>query len=194
MIDFITGHVREVKEKHLSVVAEGTGISFFIQVPSPFSYQTGEKVELHVLFIWQPEKGPLFIGARTSQELLLCSFLMGVQGVGSSLALSLMSQMSNADLVRAINEVDIRTLSSLNGIGAKKAEQICHSLKGKLDAVHIPSGASPSQGVSKLNDTLVALGYSRQECQQALSYLSSLKQEMPFDLLLRTALSFLSNK
>ena len=92
---------------------------------------------------------------------------------------------------------DQKLLSSISGIGAKKAEQIIVHLKSKI-AKLVESGIdlgdhSAAKNLKELSDVLPSLSYNRSEINDTLAYLRTHKSvQLPFDQLLKDALSFLT--
>ena len=90
-------------------------------------------------------------------------------------------------------------MSSINGIGPKKAEQLIVQLKHKVTKL-LASGEISSHSQQdftqwqNVNDVLVSLNYSRQEISKVMQFLTEKYsgQNVPLDQLIRSALGFLS--
>ena len=127
--------------------------------------------------------------------------IISCSGIGPKIGLAILNQLDPAIFLQAILEENIKTLSSISGIGAKKAEQICVALKHKVAKLlkDQPSltASSASLGVWKdLMDTLSSLSYSPTEIKAAMNFLkeSNLDSTTPLSQLLRKALAFLAVK
>jgi Holliday junction DNA helicase RuvA len=70
--------------------------------------------------------------------------LTTVTGVGPKLALAVISTLDARAVVEAVNRSDLRTLSSVSGVGKRVAERIALELKGKLDDLALLVGAGDS--------------------------------------------------
>ena len=92
------------------------------------------------------------------------------RGVGPRTALGILSQMSRADLHRAISNEEITTLTKLKGLGKKTAERLCLELKNKIPQTFTPTAVSGG-GVEAdpLPLALARLDYRKTEIDRALS-------------------------
>lgn len=71
--------------------------------------------------------------------------LTNIQGVGGTIALTILSSLSPKELAAAIDDQDVDRLKAVKGIGLKTASRIILDLKGKLVTEPAPKaiGASP---------------------------------------------------
>lgn len=100
--------------------------------------------------------------------------LLTVQGVGAKVALSLLSALSPADLVRAIAAGDRGALTGAAGVGAKLAVRLLSELREKAGAMPVAGGITPmlppvgaGPGVDALS-ALANLGYRPAEARPAV--------------------------
>jgi Holliday junction DNA helicase RuvA len=107
--------------------------------------------------------------------------LVGVSGIGCQMAMSLLDTLGMADLVRAIVTGNTRLLCMAQGVGTKTAERLSLELKSKLAEWRTPlpnnfldslPGDLPSDLQEDAELTLLALGYTSKEIQQALNSIS----------------------
>jgi len=199
MINYIKGSVKAVNEQQLSVVSEAMQIGFAINVINSSSFSQNDDVELYIHMHWSQENGPSLYGFRTVQERELFVLINSCSGIGPRMALTILEQADAEVFIRAIQAHDIKALSQIKGIGAKKAEQLVLQLKDKVDKFIISHDVK-SIGVAKhlkqVSDVLKSLNYSRAEIQQAVIYLRDQQYESDpsFDQVMRRALSFLAKK
>ena len=196
MIDYVIGKVKKVKDLYLTILVNGLGLSF--QMPQAKNVREGDSVELHTYFHWNSDKGPSLFAFQTELERTVFLMIIDCPKIGPKIALTILSQMSTNDFLEIISSQDEKRLSTVNGIGAKKAEQIIMQLKSKVSKL-ISSGeikVEENQSFSQwqnLNDVLVSLGYTKQEISDTIKYLGDMKIEnLSFDQLLRKSLCFLS--
>lgn len=193
MIDQIEGVVAAHYEKSIQVTVHGFG--FLLHVAEPSTYALGAPALFLTHFHWNQDRGPSLYGFSTDLDRSLFLNLIDVPKIGPNLAMQLMSQAPSTMLISLIQDEKIKQLSSYNGLGEKKSEQIIYSLKKKIKnlASLVPASqiSEKYHDSSKINDVLVSLGYSKQEVTSALSFINSTEKES-FDQLLRTALSYLS--
>ena len=107
-------------------------------------------------------------------------------------------------VITALYEGDQKVLSSVSGIGTKKAEHMIVHLKAKAQKLIKTGQISNTGSVSYLHEVdsaLQSLNYSRGEIQRAMEHIkqaqaSRAEETVPpsFDVLLRRALSYLTHK
>ena len=109
---------------------------------------------------------------------------------------SILSQIEPAIFISAIKDENTKILSSINGIGLKKAEQLIFHLKDKVSDLKNLAiiNKSLSTYFDEISQVLASLSYSKSEITAAFNYLNknSEEQNFNFDELLRKSLSFLS--
>lgn len=199
MIDYVKGRVQHVGMRQLSIFSESLQLGFTINVLDVNSFFLGDMTELYLYMHWNQEQGPSLYGFKTMLERELFILINGCAGIGPKMALAILSQIDVADFVQAIQSSDIKTLSRLKGIGAKKAEQLILQLKDKVDrfaSSYDIDTIGAAKHVKQLSEVLQSLNYSRAEIQQVIHQIHSYKfpSEPSFDQVMRQALSFLAKK
>jgi Holliday junction DNA helicase RuvA len=156
-----------------SVVINVGGIGFRVYVSSPTLSQLGAvkgKVSLYTHLHVREDNISLY-GFAYSEELTLFRSLISVSGVGTRLALSLLSALNPEKLVMAITSGDIDLLSQTPGIGKKMASRLVVELRGKLEKdwreVALPLAPERADVLA----ALTGLGYSVTEATKAMSRL-----------------------
>ena len=171
-------------------------ITLELTIPRPEVFAIEKETKIFTYLHWNQEQGPSLFGFSSISEKETFLLLLSCSGIGPRIALSFLSQISPAELVKAIQEQDLKVLSSVNGIGAKKAEQIAVQLKHKVekivDIVAADSGVVDVQGIKQLREVLSSLNYSGLEINSAVEYARHNASGAQFDILLRQALVFLS--
>ncbi|MGK7930372.1 MAG: Holliday junction branch migration protein RuvA [Microcystaceae cyanobacterium] len=126
------------------------------------------------------EDHQILYGFSTIAERELFRQLISVSGIGAQLAIALIDTLGLQELVQAIVTGNIRILSKTPGVGQKTAERIALELKTKLSqwrklvGVTVTStSAMPSLDILEdIEMTLLALGYTNEEINKAISTLS----------------------
>lgn len=199
MIDYISGTIHKVYEKSATILANGIGLTFHI--PQIQHLQEGKKVELYSYMHWNSEKGPSLYGFETELERTTFLMIIDCPKIGPSIALTILSQMQAPQFLETITSQNEKALSSINGIGAKKAEQLITSLKHKV-AKLISKGAVQADMQQdfvqwqNVSDVLTSLNYSRQEIGSAMKYLTKTYKDQNYtlDQLIRAALGYLTKQ
>ncbi len=192
MINRLTGTVLACEEQQITLLANGIG--FGISVARPELYPLQQTASLYIYLHWNQENGPALFGFSDLAERQIFTALIGCPGIGPKLALSVLQHTTPIQLAAAIELKDVRTLSALKGIGAKKAEALIFQLQGKLGGVSTSSDQAPAitQLLKQVSDALLALQYSRTEIAYALEQVrSKTSPNNSFDELLRMALQAL---
>ena len=84
------------------------------------------------------------VGFSSSAERAWFKLLTGVQGVGSKMALAVLSALSLEELQRACAQGDVAMVARANGVGAKLAARIVNELKDKAGALGFTGGVGVS--------------------------------------------------
>ncbi len=197
MITYLRGRISDSTAS--SVTLDVNGIGFGIQVPEGHQFTIKTEAELFIYMHWNQEQGPQLYGFTSHAQKAVFTLILSASGLGPKIGLTILSQLSPAVCITALINSDSRTLSSISGIGPKKAESMIMQLKdkaAKLAQTGIIENTAPLTTLKKLNDVLVSLNYSRPEITNALEHVKktiSLDQTS-FDNLLRSTLAVLSKK
>ena len=196
MINFLQGSIKAYKDQIITLEVRGIGFQVFV---ADSSFVVGHEVALHIYLQWHQENGPILYGFHTDLEKSIFLMIISCSGIGPKIALAILSGMKPATFLKIIQTNDEKALSSINGIGAKKAEQMIVQLRHKA-AKLIESGVvvdddAEFNDLKNISDVLTSLSYSRAEISQALQYVKEeVEPNAPFDKLMRKALSYLSKK
>lgn len=168
MIASLTGQVQYIGSDRCVMDVGGVGYEVFLSTEGlSVLPEKGEQLFLHIHTSVREDAIVLF-GFAEAVEKEMFLVLKTVSGIGPKLALAVLSGMPVAMLCQAISGEDIKTLTTISGVGKKTAERICVELKDKVgDMVPTSSVRSVSpvsgQETSALTDAmsaLVNLGYS----------------------------------
>ena len=174
MFAHISGVVAEKNAD--SIVIDAGGIGFLLNVSAATlsaAPATGEKFKLYTIFNVREDAMEL-CGFATREEKRMYERLRSVGGVGSKLALSVLSSLSVHDLSVALVTGDAAALCRVPGIGKKLAQRLLLELKDKVEDSQLASSAAPispkSAGIeAEAIAALVALGFSSAEAAKAVS-------------------------
>ncbi len=189
MIATLRGEVTQIEENALVVEVGGVGLRVFAPAPLRDKLKTGEIVLLYTHLVVRETELSLY-GFETAADRALFNTLLGVDGVGPKVALSVLSTLTLDAVQRALFNEEPELFSRVPGVGKKTAQKIVLYLHDRLK----PSG--PLQAVAAMSDAdsevlaaLTSLGYSVVEAQTALQ---SLPKDAPDDVeeRLRLALQY----
>jgi Holliday junction DNA helicase RuvA len=199
MIATLSGVIKTIDEQ--TIIVEQAGIGFELYVATPLSFSINQQITIQTYLHWNQENGPTLYGFNSTVEKIVFLLIISCSGIGPKIGLAVLNHLDPATFLQAIVEENIKILSSISGIGTKKAEQICVALKHKvaklLKEQPILTTTSTSLSMWKdLTDTLTSLGYSPSEIKTVMNFLkeSNLDSTTPLSQLLRKSLAFLSSK
>lgn len=182
------------------ITVDSGHLGFAVNVPLTVQCVIDTPIRLFVYMHWNPEQGPSLYGFDKELDKAVFLLIISCSGIGPKIALAILSQMGGSAFIQAIQQGNEDALSNVSGIGQKKAEQMIVQLKHKVSKL-LKAGLQleDGQGVMDMHDVtqvLTSLNYSRSEINGAVSWLHEQNKGMtvPFDKLVRQALSFLSKK
>ncbi len=137
MIAKIAGTIEHLYEDSLIVTVQGIGYQIFCTKTLLSNAHVGKTVNLIVATQIKDQQYILMFGFENETEKMLFLLLQSVSGVGSKMAISLLSHLSPQDLSIAITTQDKEMLKQISGVGTKLADRIILELKAKIAAMHI---------------------------------------------------------
>jgi Holliday junction DNA helicase RuvA len=170
LIDYIKGIVKDLGENYIVVENNGIGYRVFTSMNTIGDIQDGEEIKIYADMVVREDDISLY-GFYEKNELKMFRMLNKVSGIGSKLALAVLSTIDYNDVARCIASADSVALTSVSGVGKKTAQRIILDLKEKvikefgeveiLDRTR-QDRMSPFKGENRdAVDALMALGYSR---------------------------------
>ena len=177
MIYSLSGKLMGKKDNFVILEAGGIGFKVYLSNRAAQSLaQIGSNIKLYCsLYARENEPFELF-GFVAEEELYLFDRLNTVSGIGPKTALAIIGVSPIDQLITAINEGKTDLLTRAGGVGKKTAERIIIDLRGKLT---LQSGAKTKETLSlmesdlEIEETLMSLGYNRQQAKNALSKIDS---------------------
>src|SRR5579863_2238753 len=136
-------------EKHPNqAIVEAGGVGYDVTIPvSTFTHlpEAGAEVRLRIHTHVREDALALY-GFLTLDEKLLFERLIGVSGIGPTLAVKILSGLAAGDLIGAIRRGEVERLVRIPGVGKKTAERMVLELRDKLPAVtgQEPEPAAPA--------------------------------------------------
>ncbi len=178
------------------VVIDVAGVGYLVEVPLGVYERLpdrGSDVVLHTELVVREDAWLLF-GFDSPVERAIFRRLLGATGVGARLALAILSTLGPDRAVRAIRDRDLAALSTVPGIGRKKAERIALELADRFDDLPVSSAAASTAGSPSADAVraLVALGYPAAAAETAVRKIADGGAPTDTAVLLRRALSELT--
>lgn len=169
MIASVSG-VLAAREGDTLVVQTDGGVGYRITVPTGVVERlpaAGSRVSLHTELVVKEDGWSLF-GFDRPGERLVFQRLLGASGFGPKLALALLSALGADRTVRSIRQRDLAALSSVGGIGRKKAERLVLELHDRFDDVVLEPRPERAAGGDDAVRALVGLGYGSGAAEDAV--------------------------
>jgi Holliday junction DNA helicase RuvA len=200
MIAFVRGRVAAVSLT--SVVLEVGGVGLELQcTPDTISrLRTGAEATLPTSMVVREDSLTLF-GFADEDEKQMFELVQTASGVGPKLAQAMLACHSPETLRRAVSADDVKTLTSIPGIGQKGAQRIILELRDRIGAPDTIA-SSPSRPretapawQAQVQAGLVGLGWSAKEAELAVDVVVPDAEQMAepdVATLLRAALRALS--
>ncbi|MCL5267189.1 MAG: Holliday junction branch migration protein RuvA [Bacteroidetes bacterium] len=172
MIYRLTG--RLIEKSPTSLVVDVNGVGYEMNVPLT-TYDTigniDDEVSLFTVLVVHEDNMSLY-GFGSQDERRLFKLLISVTGIGPRTALSLLSSANVADIYEFIATSNSQALTSIPGIGKKTAERLVLELRDKIHRAGMTLGGEKTEVKEEIRgeavDALVALGYSRLQCERAI--------------------------
>jgi Holliday junction DNA helicase RuvA len=200
MIAMVAGVLVSRRGDALVVQTDG-GVGYAITVPLGTLERLpaeGTRVSLHTELVVR-EDGWALYGFDRAEDREVFAALLGASGFGPKLALALLSTLGAQRTVRSIRQKDLTLLSTVNGIGRKKAERLVLELRDKFEEQSelggdAPADATPSAPAEAAVKALVRLGYPQAAAEEAIRGALTGKEEADAGQLVRKALARLGTR
>ena len=192
MIAELRGTVVRSRPESMVVRAEGTGLGLHVTVPARSVTTPGTEVVLHT-HLQIGSEGPVLAGFETLEELEIFTHLLEVNGVGTRMAVRVLSTHPAKRIVEALDREDPAAFQAVPGVGRKLANRIILELRGKLVPEAGTEVVGPAdEGVSDALEALLTLGYTRAEATLALNQTAG--EAMPVEARIAAALRDLGSR
>ena len=174
MIASLTGLLVERDGETVVIQTDG-GVGYEVTVPLGTLERlpaAGQRVSLHTELVVR-EDGWFLYGFDRRGDRTVFQRLLGASGFGPKLALALLSTLGAGRTVRSIRQNDLAALSSVSGIGKKKAERLVLELRDRFEDLDAGDAAkmepaTPSPPAEAAVKALVRLGYAPAAAEEAV--------------------------
>ncbi|MGJ8658493.1 MAG: Holliday junction branch migration protein RuvA, partial [Cellulophaga fucicola] len=131
MITHLRGKLVEKNPTFLVIECNGVGYFVNISLHTLSKVSDAENIQLYTHLQVKEDAHTLF-GFAEKSEREIFRLLISVSGIGSSIARTMLSSLSPAQVRDAIASGDVATIQSVKGIGAKTAQRVILDLKDKV--------------------------------------------------------------
>lgn len=170
MIAFLKGEVIAIGSDSLVLLTGGVGMKVNVTQEKREQTRPGETAALFTHLVVREDSLTLY-GFDHEDERDFFILLIGVNGVGPRIAMSILSTLSVDAIRRAVLSEQADMFSRVPGVGKKNAQKILLHLQGRVIG-DIPFSVSLRMDSDTIVlDALTGLGYSVVEAQTALQSL-----------------------
>jgi Holliday junction DNA helicase RuvA len=193
MISTLRGTFATFGPDHAVIDVGGVGYLVFASARTLSALgATGEEVVVHTVMQVSQDDIRL-IGFASEAERDWFRLLTSVQGVGSRVALAILSALSADELHRAVASGDHAMIARSQGVGPKLAQRVANELGDKVGQVALGPGAGPAPPPGSASadavSALLNLGFRPAEASAAVGKAEAeLGPGATLDALVRTAL------
>ena len=170
MLEYIKGAIVQLTPTYMVIETAGIGYGIEISVSTFDSLQGKDSARVFIHEIIREDAHILF-GFGSERERELFRLLIGGSGVGANIARTVFPALPPAALETAMSQVDVSTLKSVKGVGAKTAERIIVDLRDKIkpsDTTLLNVGGKSNEAFEEALAALGMLGIQRQASLKAL--------------------------
>lgn len=192
MISYIKGILEDMSPGMVVVDNHGIGYQMMVPMRGESFPKIGQEIKIYTHMHVREDDVSLF-GFLSKEEKEAFELLIGVNGIGPKVGLSVLSTLSVYELKMAVISEDVKTISKTPGLGPKGAKKLILELKDKLSfeeleedgvgAEIFDTSADSSDSVMITIEGLVSLGYSKSEAAIAVNKVEDAKNLTPEELL-----------
>lgn len=192
MISYIKGILEDMSPGMVVVDNHGIGYQMMVPMRGESFPKIGQEIKIYTHMHVREDDVSLF-GFLSKEEKEAFELLIGVNGIGPKVGLSVLSTLSVYELKMAVISEDVKTISKTPGLGPKGAKKLILELKDKLSfeeleedgvgAEIFDTSADSSYSVMITIEGLVSLGYSKSEAAIAVNKVEDAKDLTPEELL-----------
>ena len=193
MIGKLTGKIDSTFNDHIIIDVGGVGYLVFCSGKTLSKLEPGTATSLVIETHVREDHIHLY-GFASNDERNSFTMLQSVKGVGTRMALAILSGMTPEDIQLSLSRRDMAAFNSISGIGKKLAERIITELKDKFISTagnntgHGLDTSGPVNIASDAISALVSLGINRVEAQNRVSTILSNEPNASINDLIRLAL------
>ena len=200
MIAFVRGRVAALTLTSAVLEVGGVGLELHCTPDTLASLRPGAEATLPTSMVVREDSLTLF-GFADDDEKQMFELVQTASGVGPKLAQAMLACHNPETLRRAVSSDDVKTLTTVPGIGQKGAQRIILELRDRIGtpgsfATSAEAPSSSAEGwQAQVQAGLVGLGWSAKEADRAVAEVAPDADQMPVPdvaRLLRSALRTLS--
>lgn len=194
MITSVSGVLADRRAEAVVIQTDG-GIGYGVVVPLGVLERLpaqGDRCSLHTELVVREDAWTLY-GFDSLVERAIFQRLLGATGLGPRLALAILSTLGPERAVRSIQGKDVAALSTVPGIGKKRAEKLIVELSDRFADLAFARSSAPARPADEAARALVALGYSPVAADDAIRAVLAIERTDDVPVLVRRGLQHLTS-
>jgi len=195
MITSVTGTLAE-REGEAVVIHTDGGLGYEVTVPLGVFERLparGARCALFTELVVREDAWTLY-GFDTTGERTIFQRLLGATGLGPRLALAILSTLGPERTVRSIQGKDVAALSTVSGIGKKRAEKLIVELSDRFADVPLAPAVRAGRPADEAARALITLGYGSAAADDAVRFVLARDKTEDVAALVRQALQYLTTQ
>jgi holliday junction DNA helicase RuvA len=195
MITSVSGTLAE-REGEAVVIHTDGGIGYEVVVPLGVFERLparGARCALFTELVVREDAWTLY-GFDSTGERTIFQRLLGATGLGPRLALAILSTLGPERTVRSIQGKDVAALSTVSGIGKKRAEKLIVELSDRFADVPLAPAVRAGRPADEAARALVTLGYGSAAADDAVRFVLARDKTEDVAALVRQALQYLTTQ
>ena len=195
MITSVSGTLAE-REGEAVVIHTDGGLGYEVIVPLGVFERLparGARCALFTELVVREDAWTLY-GFDTTGERTIFQRLLGATGLGPRLALAILSTLGPERTVRSIQGKDVAALSTVSGIGKKRAEKLIVELSDRFADVPLAPAVRAGRPADEAARALVTLGYGSAAADDAVRFVLTRDKTEDVAALVRQALQYLTTQ
>jgi len=193
MIGKLSGKVDSCSDDYSIIDISGVGYLVYCSAKTLHKLVIGDFCQLFIETHVREDHINLY-GFLSLEEKSFFNLLQSVNGIGTRMALTILSNLSPKQIQIAVSQRDKETFKAISGVGLKLAERIIIELKNKVLAnlgssdMHFNMGEGLANTASDAVLALTGLGINRIEAQNSVQEIIAKNPEISINELIKLAL------
>ena len=192
MITFLRGRLIEKNPTHIIVECNGVGYHVDISLHTYGLIPEEELVQIHTYLQIKEDSHTLY-GFFDTSEREIFKLLISVNGIGASIARTMLSSLNPDEIGTAIAQEDVKKIQSVKGIGLKTAQRVIIDLKDKISKVELNENLVGIGAALQQKDEAIAalevLGYHKKSSEKIIDAMLKINADMSVEQLIKQALN-----
>lgn len=169
MFSYLIATAKDKKENSIIIDKDGFGFEILVSKISLETIRINSTIKLFIISKLTQDGFFEFYGFKTEKEKRVFELLISVDKIGPKTALNILSSNSLDKIISAIKSEKSEFLAHLTGLSLKTSQKIIIELNKKIKQLDKSSKVINDE--TELEETLVSLGFKKQDVRKTLDKL-----------------------